>query len=197
VARRGNTHRLSLRRDRRGAAAVELALVAFPFVMTLMAFMETGHYLFCLAALDNGVQEAARQIMTGQVQNASQQLSAAQFRTSILCPLLPSTFNCNNVIVQIQTFTESGSPGGFYSFVNANQSGLNSPPLNNSQTSYCVGTGSAYVFVEVVYPMPLLTGAFAATATTFNGQQVMLLTSGAAFRNEPFQAPGYKAPQGC
>ena len=184
-------------RDRRGAAAVEFAIVAFPFLMALMAFMEAGRYLFYLEALDNGVQVAARQIMTGQVQNASQQVSASQFRMSYLCPLLPSAFNCNNVIVQISTFTEGASPSGFYSFVNANQSGLTAPPLNNSQTSYCLGAGSAYVFVQVVYPMPLLTTAFASWATTYNGQNVMLLTSGAAFRNEPFQAPGYQAPSGC
>jgi len=179
--------------DHRGSAAVEFALIGLPFLLTLVAFMESAFDMFCMNALDNAVQIAARQIMTGQIQGATHQISAAQFNGSVLCPLLPSAFNCANLIVNIQTFSIGGSSGGFYSFVNSAHSGLKTP----SGTSYCLGTGGQYVFVQVLYPMPLLTTAFLKAATSYNGQNVLMLSSGAAFRNEPFQAPGYNPPAGC
>ena len=60
-----------------GAAAVEFALVAFPFFMIMGCICETGIMLFTEYSIQAGVQEAARQIKTGQAQNAS--MSAAVF----------------------------------------------------------------------------------------------------------------------
>jgi hypothetical protein len=57
----------------------------------------------------------ARQIITGSVQKGG--LTAAQFRTNLLCPQLPATIPCSGIIVNLETFSEASFPGGFYSFV--------------------------------------------------------------------------------
>ena len=187
--------------DKRGAAAVELALVAGPLFALLFAVFEVGWDWYCLTSLDSATQAAARKIMTGNVQGmtvSGQQLSAAQFRTNVLCPLLPSTFNCSNVIVNVKTFAEDVYPSGYYSLLNGNQTGLNLPPLDNTQTSYCIGSSGAYVLLQVLYPLPLLTNVFMnLPLTTFNGTKSLLLISNATFRNEPFPPGSFQSPNGC
>jgi hypothetical protein len=188
-------------RDRRGATAVEFGLIGIPLFFTLLGTVEAGFDLYNRNVLDNVTQEIARQIMTGAVQSMTinnQPISAAQFRTNVVCPLLPATYSCNNVIVNVQTFTEAAYPGGFYNFVNSAQSGLNAPPLSNTLTSFCIGATGAYVLLQILYPLPLMTNVFApGTVTTFNGQKVRLLFSNAAFKNEPFPAGSYVPPSGC
>ncbi len=192
--------RLFLRNDR-GVAAVEFGLIAAPVIFTLLAAVEAGFDLYNRNMLDNATQEVARKIMTGAVQSMTinnQPINATQFRTNVVCPLLPSVFSCNNVIVNVETFTEAAYPGGFYNFVNSRQSSLTLPPLDNSETSYCIGATGAYVLLQILYPLPLVTNVLApGTVITFNGRKVRLLFSNAAFKNEPFPAGSYVPPSGC
>ena len=51
---------------RRGGTSVEFALVAFPFLLVLLALIEVGLLLAASASLDMAVAQAARQIRTGQ-----------------------------------------------------------------------------------------------------------------------------------
>lgn len=193
--------RLCFITDRRGATAVEFGLILAPFFFTLAGITESGLDFYIRNSLDNATQSVARQIMTGSVQGMkvnSVQINATQFRTNVVCPLLPAALSCSNVIVNIQTFAEGMSPSGFYNFVNSGQSGLVIPPLDNSKTSFCIGGSGVYVILQVLYPMPLLTAIFGGgSVTTYNGVKTRVLISTAAFKNEPFPATSYVAPTGC
>ena len=57
------------RRNRRGSAAVEFALVAPIFFGLLFAIMEVALMFFASQVLEKVTQDAARMIMTGQAQN--------------------------------------------------------------------------------------------------------------------------------
>jgi len=48
-----------LRRDRRASGTLEFALVALPFVMSLLFLLELGYDFFAQVALDYGVLEAS------------------------------------------------------------------------------------------------------------------------------------------
>jgi Flp pilus assembly protein TadG len=182
--------------DNAGATAVEFAIIALPFLLMLMEVLQSALFVYFAGQLDHATQSAARQILTGSMQNAS--LTASQFRTQLLCPLLPSVMSCNNVIVNLQTVSEAVAPNGFYTFVNASQTGLIIPPLDNTQTSFCPGSGGAYVYLQVFYAMPLLGNIWLpVTTTTFNGQTVKLIGSSAAFKNEPFQSGSNTPYPGC
>jgi fumarylacetoacetase len=67
------------RRNGRGSAAVEFALVAPVFFALLFAIIETA--IFASQALETMTQESARMILTGQAQTAS--LTQAQFHVGV------------------------------------------------------------------------------------------------------------------
>jgi Flp pilus assembly protein TadG len=52
-------------RNRRGVAAVELALVALPMMMVIMVFFDFGHRMYVDSALQGALQDAARQATIG------------------------------------------------------------------------------------------------------------------------------------
>jgi Flp pilus assembly protein TadG len=181
--------------ERSAAVAVEFAMIGAPFLLMILEIFQSALFVYCSGMLDHATQAAARQIMTGSVQNGS--LTAAQFRTNLLCPQLPATMPCGNVIVNLQTFSEAAYPGGFYSFVNAAQTAIIMPPLDNTQTTFCPGGSGQYVYLQVYYAMPLIGAIWLpAVTTTFHGQTVKLVPAAAAFKNEPYQS-SYTPPAGC
>ena len=174
-------------RDSGAAAAVEFALIALVSLELLTETMQAGLYFYTSAGLERATSKSARQILTGSVNNAG--YTAAQFLTNVVCPYIGATnLSCTNVISNVQTVSEAVSPGGYYTLVNAGQTALVRPPLNNQQTSYCTGGAQSYVVVQLLYAMPVFSPIWRAFATTFNGQASYILQSTATFRNEPFTA---------
>jgi Flp pilus assembly protein TadG len=181
-------------RDRRGAAAVEFAMIGVLCIGLIIETMQAGLYFYTSASLERATGKAVRQIMTGAV--ASQGLSAAQFRTTVLCPLLPAAMSCANVVTNINTVSEDVAPNGFYSFVNTTQSAIVPPTMDNTQTSFCAGSTSSVIYAQIYYAMPVISPVWRAiAATNWNGRSVTFVTSAAAFKNEPFQ--GTTQPAGC
>jgi Flp pilus assembly protein TadG len=185
-------------RETTGATAVEFALVAPMLFLTLIFIMSIGYMIFMNQALDYATQKAARQIRTGQVQTDAITTQTA-FATQIVCPLLPSIFTCSNVIVSSQTLGTISSitgdgvyPYEYNQFVNAAKTGLIVPTLSNTATTFCTGSGSTFVYLQILYPVPFFLSFLSSStiATTYNGQQVYLIMSTATFLNEPFSASG-------
>lgn len=79
------------RRNRRGSAAVEFALVAPVFFALLFAIIETAIVFFASQVLETGIQDTARQVYTNQAQIAG--MTAAQFKTD-LCNRVSALFAC-------------------------------------------------------------------------------------------------------
>lgn len=177
----------SFKRDERGAAAVEFALVSFMLIITIVFIMFAALIVYFNQALDFATQKAARQIMTGYVQTNS--IGNTQFRTAVLCPLLPAALSCNNVIINVQTVTEASKPNGYYALVNGSATGLITPQLVVDQNSYSVGVQQSYEYIQVVYPLTFLPGFLAnlmGTGTTYNGSAAFLIVSTAVFKNEQY-----------
>ena len=174
-------------RHRKGSAAVEFGLIALASLELLTESMQAGLYFYTSAGLERATWKASRQILTGSV--SGQGLTATQFRSNVMCPAISAmSLSCSNLITNVQTVSEGVSPNGFYSLVNATQTALTHPTLDNTQTSYCIGTDGSYVFVQVLYAMPVFSPFWRAFATSFNGSPSYIVQSTAAFRNEPFQA---------
>ena len=173
-------------RDRSGASAVEFALVSFFLMLTIMFIMVVALILYEGEALDFATSKAARQIMTGQVQQNA--VGQSGFRTAVLCPYLPAAMNCGNVIINVQTITEARQPGGYYTLVNASATALNMPALVVDSGSYSVGVQNSYEYVQVVYPVTFLPGFVVKMlgGATYNGSPAFLLVSTAAFKNEQY-----------
>jgi Flp pilus assembly protein TadG len=157
------------------ASAVEFALIVPAFVAVLVAFFQVAVFLFAQQNLQNAATEAGRQLMTGQAHNDTQ----AQFKNRICPAYLPSMlFNCNNLIVIVQSYQDfaSANPGmpALYS---------NGQPITN--WAYNPGTPGQVVVVQLVYPWSVVMGPLGfALSNLPNGAAEMMGVT--AFRVEPY-----------
>ena len=169
--------------DKKGAAAVEFALVSLLMMLSIVFVMFVGLTMYCNLELDNATSKAARQVMVGTIQ--TQNVSQADFRTKYVCAYLPSNMSCADVVVSLQTVTEAGSPSGYYAFVNSTTTGLAMP---GASPSFSAGTQSSFEYLQVTYPITFLPGILATILGngTYNGAPALLIISTAAFKNEQY-----------
>jgi len=167
------------RRNRRGSAAVEFALVAPVFFALLFAIIETAIVFFAGQVLETMTANAARLIMTGTEQNSGTS-SLADFREKV-CPTHPTTvlfmFTCANVSVDVQTVS-AFSNATFPSPIDA--SGVFTPPNN-----YQPGGSGSIVVVRVFYPWQLFVTGLGFNISNMAGSKRLLIAT-AVFRNEPY-----------
>jgi Flp pilus assembly protein TadG len=162
--------------DHSGASALEFALVAFPFILLLLAVLEVGIVYFANFELDNAVSQGARLIRTGQAQAGS--FDAGAFKTQV-CNHLNAPISCANLMLDVRHFT--------------NFSGIDlTNPLDangNLKTSftYDPGVGGDVVVVRAFYEWSITAKFPQAIGLSNMGNGDRLLVSTAAFRNEPFQ----------
>ena len=168
-------------RHQRGAAAVEFALVAAPFLALLFGIIELGLMFMGSVTLDNATQAAARQVRTGQVVSPAtpdgKEKSKTAFKDSICNGMGWMKSDClQNLVVDVRTFTQFND----VSYNNPIQKGA----FNPGQTTFETGGPSQIVLVRAYYPwklyVPLASGALEKTAGK------TLLTSITTFRNEPY-----------
>ena len=89
-----------------GATAVEFAIVAAPCLALLVGLFQTALVFLADRELDEAVSDAGRYIMTGQAQNSG--MSESQFKT-VVCQNVYALFNCNNLMVNVQTYNSFSS----------------------------------------------------------------------------------------
>lgn len=174
-------------RNERGAAALEFALVSLPFLSIIIFIMFIALTEFFNVQLDYAVQKSARQVMIGSVQTKA--ITKSQFRTNYVCATLPVVMSCNDVIVNLQTVTESTQPKGYYQFVNANTTAINVPQLSNASTTFSPGAQNDYEYLQVIYPvtyLPRFMNNIISGGAVYNGSPAFLLISTIAFRNESY-----------
>jgi Flp pilus assembly protein TadG len=146
-----------LMRGEAGAATVEFAIVAVPFLAMVFAILETAFIFFAQQALENAAVAAGRLIMTGQAQanyqGSGQPMTASQFKTAA-CAAISGILNCNtNLIVDVQTYA---------SFAAANAGNATSAPLNAqgvlqvnpSSPPFNMGGPGDIVVVVLMYQWP-------------------------------------------
>jgi Flp pilus assembly protein TadG len=163
-----------LRRDRRGSAAVEFALVAPVFFALLFAIIETAIVFFAGQVLETVTQDSARLIMTGQAQTAS--YSAAQFKAQV-CSRIVALFDCSGgIYVDVQSYPAFTN----VTITDPIAAGVFQPAMN-----YSPGGAGDIVVVRVFYQWPLFVTGLGYNISNLNGSK-RLLSATAAFRNEPF-----------
>jgi Flp pilus assembly protein TadG len=163
------------RRNRRGSAAVEFALVAPIFFGLLFAILELAMVFFASQVLETVTQDSARVIMTGQAQNAS--FTQAQFK-NLVCSKLTIMFDCvNGVSIDVQSYAAFGS----VNVADPIDASKNFVPPNN----YLPGNPGDVVVVRLFYKWPLYVTGLGFNIANISGSQ-RLLTATAAFQNEPY-----------
>ena len=85
-------------RTERGATAVEFALIAPPFIATLIAILEVRIFLYGQMALQNAANQAARYFLTGQAENGN------WTATTVVNKVCPVLFNCTKLFIVVQDY---------------------------------------------------------------------------------------------
>jgi Flp pilus assembly protein TadG len=170
--RRGASRRFGhkLLGDAGGGAAVEFAIAGPVTILLACMAVDMGLALFTQAALDNGARDAARLIMTGQVQMAGG--SPAPF-TARLCADVSYLVPCGSVQYNV------AAAKSFAALTTATI-GSNGTLLD---PQFVPGTPGQDVMVQVAYyrtPIVPWLGEF------LGGQSGLLLMSTITFQNEPF-----------
>jgi Flp pilus assembly protein TadG len=164
---------------RRGAAAVEFALVSIPFLMLTFGIIEIGLIYVVSISLENATYAAAREIRTGQLQTAGGS-SATSFTTLICNNMTWMGAGCtSNLSVSVQTFSTFGG------VTSANP--VSNGTVNKNTLPYSIGGPGDIVLVQSFYQWTVLAPALDRIGTPLNGGQ-MLLQSSAVFRNEPYSS---------
>jgi Flp pilus assembly protein TadG len=94
------------RRNRRGSAAVEFAMIATPFFALLFAIIETCIVFFASQVLETGIQDSGRLLYTHQAQDSA--MTAQQFKDD-LCARVAILMTCSIIGVDVK-FYPDGTP---------------------------------------------------------------------------------------
>jgi len=165
------------RKDRRGVAAVEMALVAWPFLAIMFAILEQGVVFFAEFSLEHNVAQAARQIRTGEVLDNS--ITSAQFKADLVCPDLAVMLSCGNLSVDVRTFISFADIAGALDDPVNDDNEFS--PVNNWEP----GATLSVMVVRAFYEWDMLTPTvFTHMDTLANGNR--LISASMTFRNEPF-----------
>lgn len=159
-----------------GAAAVEFAMVAAPFIAIIFAIFETAIVFFAGQVLEVAMADSARLIMTGQAQKAG--FNQAKFKEEV-CNRIYGLFDCTGGIkVDVRTYT-SFSSATMSKPIDANGNLTFTPAFDP-------GKAGDIVVVRMMYEWPVY-----ASLLGFNladlGSGKRLLMATAAFRNEPYE----------
>jgi Flp pilus assembly protein TadG len=166
--------------SRSGSAAIEFAMIAPVLFLFIFGIIESGVIFFANSALENAIDDAARQVRTGQV---SGPVTPTQLRTLVCSEMtgLFSTSKCTSTLqVDMRAFPNFSS-ANFPSVLNANGS-INTGALQVQPAAACY-----VVLFRAFYPWTIMTPLMAPLLSNMPGGQY-LLTSAAAFRTEPYSA---------
>jgi Flp pilus assembly protein TadG len=173
------------RRNKRGATAVEFALIATPFFFMVFALIELMVIFFMQTALESAVAMEARKIRTGQAQSSTAPISQTQFKTNI-CNRMMGMVDCTSrLFVSVEAFTSPPS-----NITNPWSDG-NLVPGSASDEPYQMANAGDMVIVRSYYLWPLMTPGMTNALRNFSngtyGSNNRILVAVSAFRTEPFQ----------
>lgn len=164
----------SLLSDRKGAAAVEFALLIFPLSMLIFAVIEVSIMFFAASSLDASVQKISRMIRTGEA--SSSNMSLTDFKAKI-CADMFLTFSCSSeLLIKVDVIS--------------NLSGVTSTaPIDGTGNlavteTFAIGKASDYMLVQAFLPWSSVVNYFTySNAKLADGRY--LLGATVLFRNEP------------
>jgi Flp pilus assembly protein TadG len=166
-----------LRSDSNGASAVEFAIIAPLFLISVFGIIELAVMFMANHFLETSTQSTARLIMTGQVKSTGVgSVSKEQFK-EMVCNRVKIWFDCANLHVDARK-AASFSAADF------------SDPIANKQfvdtTQFDTGKQGDVIVVRTFYKWPLLVaGLYTLDLSNLDGRKRLLLSS-SVFRNEPW-----------
>lgn len=178
--------RAGFARDERGSAAVEFGLIAIPFLAIIFAIVETALAFWSQQILDTALNDAVRQLYTGQFQKAN---SGTTDPTTLLANLKkamcspngvkrPTIFDCSKVVLDVRrldAFTGGTPP----------PSAIDKGAINPKFSGYDSTAPKEIVLVRAIVEFPVFVKLMNPNqANLSNGNRLLMAT--AAFQTEPY-----------
>ena len=157
--------------DKSASAAVEFALLFIPFIIILMAMLETGYFYFIAVLLEGATSEAGRQVRTGNIQQSAAPLAAFKEK---LCDNMFNVISCNQLRVDVRNFS---------AFSSANPPAID---VDSGLETFSPGEAGDVIVVRVIFEFQFITPLLGQLLNSNGDNETRLLVSSAAFRNEPF-----------
>lgn len=165
------------RQNTDGTMAIEFAAVVVPFVMLLMGTIVVGLYFFVTFSLENAVEQASRQIRTGQAQLAG--MTKDQFKANV-CSHAPGFIDCATDL-RVNVVQVTGFSTAIPSSCLDGGGNLIADPANDAVP----GAAGQVVLVMVCYEWKLAAAMpFLDVGGMNNGSA--LIQAATAFRTEPY-----------
>jgi TadE-like protein len=179
-------------RSRRGAAAVEFAILALPFMMLLFALMEVMLIFFLQTSLEAAVAQTSRDIRTGLSRPylppappapsspPPSSVSRSDFRNAV-CARMWGMADCTNRLFIMVHALPAGTttvPTGSWADGSMTRDASGDEPFESSAAGQVVVVRAAYVW-------DLITPGLSAAFRNY-GASSRVLVATTAFRNEPF-----------
>lgn len=164
-------------RARDGAAAVEFALVALPFMFMLFAILEIALIFTIDSVLDNATVETGRLVRTGQA-SAMSMTTADQFKEEL----------CDRMIIFEGPCLDPGTTAIDVRIIPQFDVDLDNPAADGEfaagETQFTPGGPGNLILVRVWYKQPIITAFLApGSQELLSGKRILASTT--AFRNEP------------
>lgn len=175
-------------RSRDGTSAVEFALIGLPFLAIIFATLQMAIILMAQEELETAVEKAGRVVLTGQATNLgatqaqfAQQLCGGTSATNFTGTnsYLPLLFNCNNLMINMQTSDTFGDASPAAPTLTYGSNGQ----VTNTW-SYQPGNPGSIVVLQVMYQWPVFGNLLGFNLSNLpNGNHLLMATS--VFKNEP------------
>ncbi|WP_244625555.1 TadE/TadG family type IV pilus assembly protein [Methylobacterium mesophilicum] len=179
-----------------GAAAVEFALIATPFLSLLAVILQTALLVWTARNLDDALQRAGRKIYTGQFQKAN----TGQTDSSKLLSAMKASM-CGTNTAQVATAFDCSSLKLNIALSTSFAAGSVPTPLDTMTKDWSSGFGNSYACAQpgaiVVFTAAVkyrVAFSFLYAGLPGFGDGARLLQSTAVFRTEPYDT---SSGQGC
>ena len=164
--------------DRKGATAVEFALIAPAFIALLVAIIQTFLVFFAQQLLETAVTQSSRAILTGQAQG--QGMTQAQFASAV-CSNVVILFNCSGLMIDVQVANSWSSTNTALPTLTYDGNGK-----VTNVWQFNPGNQGDIVVVRVMYLWPVFLGPLGFTLANQPNNSSRLIMSSTAFMNEAF-----------
>ncbi len=188
-----------VRRDRRGAVALEFAILAIPFFTMVLGVCEISFDLFTQEAMDLALQSGARQMEVGAAVNVSSAGNAEQnFVSGYICNTTAGRMLiCGNIHVKVEILTIDGATDFETCSYCSGSLPLDGQNLDlstydgtNGNSVFCTAPPGSLILISAIYVGPtflsgLLPGYF---NEYYNGNPVHAVLSQVGVASEQFPA---------
>jgi Flp pilus assembly protein TadG len=163
-------------REQSGAAAVEFAMVAAPFLAMIFAIMETAIVFFAGQVLETAASDSARLIMTGQAQTSG--MDQAKYKNAV-CARVYALFDCaGGLYVDVKNYPS-------FAAVNVSKPIDANGNVQTANFGYAPGGPGDIVVVRLMYQWPVYVSLLGLNLSDTAGSNRLLMST-VAFRNEPY-----------